>query len=145
MAIPRYTTLISGIVTRLQNDSRLDYIPDSSIYYGNPQQIPAYPAITVELLTAQEEWKTFPNGKDLHGTFRVKVLDTMMDYVTGLHSVEDIAHDVDMVFHSDIGISGLTYWSQVSRKDFSVYEYDNIPILACDMELNTISRFAPTN
>jgi hypothetical protein len=144
MSFPRYTTLISGIVTRLQNDARLDYIPDTSIYYGNPQQIPSYPAISVELLTAQEEWKTFPAGKDLYGTFRVRVVDTMMDYVSGLTSVEDITHDVDKVFHSDIGISGLAYWSQVSRKDFSVYEYDNIPILACDMELSTVSRFSPT-
>lgn len=142
--IPSYTTLISGIVTRLKQDATLTEVAEDNIYFGNELQIPQFPAITVELTEADEDWKTFPKGKDLHVVVTVRVFDEAMDYQTGLQSVEKIVRKVDSIFHSDIKISGLAYNSEVSRKRFAIYDFDNVPVMGCELELHTLSRFSPT-
>jgi len=138
-------TLISGIVDGLKDDSRLSDIADEFIYYGPEPNIPHFPAITVELRDAEEEWKTFPQGKDVVATFVVRIFDEAYDYVTGLQSVEAIAQNVSDVLQAEIGFSGLVYMSTLTNKSFAVYQFDNVPVFGCEMELETKKRFAPAS
>jgi len=144
---PQFTTLISGVVSGLQTDSRLSAVPDTSIYYGPEPNIPLFPAITVELLEAREEWKTFGStgGKDLEATFVIRVFDEAYDYVTGLQSVETIAKNVSDVLQAKTGISGLSYQAYPGTKRFGTVEFNNVPVFACEIELLTKSRFAPAS
>jgi len=149
MAITSFSTLISGVVDGLKNDSRLSDVPDASIYYGPEPNIPKFPAITVELSEANEEWKTFSGrsagGKDLEATFIIRIFDEAYDYVTGLQSVETIAKNVSDTLQARTGISGLAYQSYPQTKRFGIVEYDNVPVFACEMELLTKSRFVPSS
>lgn len=141
--IPSYVTLLSGIVDGLKSDSRMSAVADEFIYYGPERSIPAFPAITVELAEAQELWKTFPCGKDSNPIFRIRIYDEAYDYTTGLQSVEDIARSVNHVLNARTGFSGLVYQSDIQGKTFAMYDFDDVPVFGCELELATKTRFAP--
>ena len=146
MATPSFTALISGVVDGLKSDSRLTgVVNDEFIYYGPEGNIPSFPAITVELTQADEPWKTFPQGKDMESTITIRIYDEAYDYVTGLQSVEDISRRVSDILQARTGFSGLVYQAYPQTKNFVVYDVDNVPILACEMELLTKARFAPAS
>ena len=145
MATPSYVVLISGIVDGLKNDTELtNIVDDEFIYYGPQGDMVSYPTITVELAEATEEWKTFPQGKDLEATFIVRIYDEAYDYVSGLQSVENIARLAGNVLQKRTGFSGLTYQSYPGRKSFGTFEMNNVPMFGCELEMLTKARFAPS-
>ena len=144
MSIPSYTTLISGIVDGLKDDTDLTgVVSDEFIYYGPQGDMVAYPTITVELAEANEEWKTFPKGKDLEATFIIRIYDEAYDYVSGLQSVENIARLAGDVLQKKTGYSGLVYQSYPGRKSFGTFEINDVPLFGCELEMLTKARFAP--
>lgn len=146
MSLPSYVTLISGVVNGLKTDSRLtDIVDDTEIYYGPEGNIPKFPAITVELTEGDENWKTFPQGKDLECIFTIRIYDEAYDYVTGLQSVENIARLAGDILQAKTGYSGLVYQGLPQRKQFAVYDMDGVPIFGCEIELLTRTRFVPAS
>lgn len=142
MATPSYTTLVSGVVTRLREDVRLSAINDSYIYFGAQPNIPSFPAVTVELQQASDNWKTFPTNKDISARLMVTVIErNMAGYSNGLQSVEAHVKNIDDVFHTDRTISGVCYNSEVVTRRFSPGILNDIPVFVCEMELNTTTRY----
>lgn len=146
MSTPSYMSLVSGVVTRLKEDNRMDVIADSDIYFGVEPNIPVFPAITVELQEAEDVWKTFPNNKDIAARLLVTVMErNMLGYANGLKSIEHYVRIIDDVFHTDRTISGVCYNSEANTRRFGPGVINDIPVFVCEMELNTISRYNSRN
>lgn len=145
---PSYSNLISGIVTRLREDNRLDnIIEDDAIYYGNNMpQIIQWPAVTVALDEVTEEWRTFggPNRgqKDAFVNVTINVFDQQLDYQTGLTSVESKVQKIEDVLRTDLGISGITYYSETATKRFAEVLFDNTPVFNAEIVLTGKIRFS---
>jgi hypothetical protein len=124
----------------------MDDIADASIYYGsNVPQILEWPAVTVELTEVAEVWRTFggqhKGQKDAICTVNIGVYDKAYDYMTGLTSVEKIVKNIDDVIHSDMGISGITYYGENQSKRFSPATYNDTPILGAEITYTGKIRF----
>ena len=141
--IPSYVTLLSGIVQGLKDDTRMSAVEDDFIYYGPEGNIPSFPAITVELTESDEPWKTFPAGKDSEALFTVRIYDEFYDYASGLQSVENLARSANHVLNARTGWSGLVYNHEIAGKRFAVYDFGDVPVFGCEIELLTKTRFAP--
>jgi len=146
MSTPNYSQFISGIVTRLKEDTRLDAINDDSIHYGgNVPQIVQWPAVTVDLTEVTEEWKTFGGtrrgGKDATCTVVISVYDQQYDYMAGLTSIEGHVENIENVIRGDLGISGTAYYSEAGTKRFSQVLYDNTPVFGAEIILTSKIRF----
>lgn len=143
---PSFTSLVSGVVTRLREDNRLDAFSDSAIYFGVQPNIPTFPAITVELQDATDIWKTFPTNKDISARLLITVLDrSMKSYMTGLQRIEGYVRTIDDVFHTDTKISGICYNSEITTRKFGPGVINEVPVFVCEMELNTLSRYDSRN
>lgn len=151
MATPSYSNIITQIVTRLKEDTRLDSVNDVSIFAGaNPSRIMIWPAITVALERVDEEWRTFAGKqggqKKAICTVRLTVLSRVAHgstgYTTGLQTVEGIVRNIDDIIHTDVTISGVSYQSETSTKTFSLGEFDNVPVLGAEIELTTVMGFS---
>jgi len=149
---PSYSNLITQIVKRLQEDSRLSSVKDSNIFAGaNPVRIVDWPAITVSLEQVEENWRTFGGAtggqKDAICTVRLSVLERVAHgskgYTDGLSSVEGIVRIIDNIVQSDVGISGVSYKSETSLKTFALGTYDNVPVIGAEVELTTAINFTP--
>ena len=141
ISTPSYVTLISGIVTTLKNDARMDGVPDDFIYYGPDPQIPKFPAVTVELTNSTETWKSFPTNKDSVSNITIRAFDESLGYVDGLQKVETMAKNISDTLQANKTISGLAYQVNFMGKRFSPGTYDNIPIFACEMDMEIKQRF----
>lgn len=142
MATPSYTTLISGVVTRLRNDNRLNMFNDGNIYFGSEPNIPGFPAITVELQEAQDVWKTYPTNKDMVARLLITIMErSMLGYVSGIQAIEGYCVAIDNVFHTDTKISGICYNSEVGNRRFGTGVVNETPVFVCEMELQTVTRY----
>lgn len=153
MSTPNYSNLVTQVVKRLKEDSRLSAVADDSIFTGPvAARIMIWPAITVALERVEEVWKTFAGKqgrKDAVCTLRLTVMDRVPDgaigYTTGLASVENTVRIIDDIIQADISISGVSYQSETSVKTFSVGEYNNTPVIGAEIELITAIRFTRAN
>lgn len=146
MATPSYMNLVSGIITRLQQDNRMSAIEDSAIFFGSQPMVPKFPAITVELQEAEDIWRMYPNNKDISARLLVTVMErNMAGYAEGLKTVENYVRMIDDVFHTDRTISGICYNSQVTTRRFGLGVVNETPVFVCEMELQTESRYNSKN
>lgn len=141
MATPSYVTLVSGVQTILKNDNRLDGFKDSLIYFGTPDMIPKFPAMTIELQESDEQWVSFPNNKDLNSKISITIMARSYSYLTGLASVEEHAQTVDDVMRQNLTISGICYNSEISTKRFGTGFINETPVFMCQMDLVCAQRF----
>lgn len=116
-------------------------VADSSIYYGDEIQLPVFPAITVELVSSNEEWKSFPSNKDSVSNIVIRAFDQSLTYMEGLRSVENLANNISDTLQANKNISGIVYNYNILSKRFSPGMYDNIPVFGCEIELEVKQRF----
>lgn len=141
MSTPKYTVLVSGIVSILRNDNRMIDVPDDNIYYGDEVQLPLFPAITVALINSTEEWKSFPTNKDSVSQIVIRALDQSLGYLDGLQKVETMASNISDTLQANKTISGIAYQYNILSKRFSPGTYDNIPVFGCEIEVEVKQRF----
>jgi hypothetical protein len=138
---PSYVTLISGIVTTLQNDARMSDVPDAFIYFGPDPQIPKFPAVTVELTNSMETWRSFPTNKDSISTIIIRAFDESLGYADGLQKVENLVKNISDTLQANRTISGIAYQTDILSKRFSPGTYENIPIFGCEIQMEVKQRF----
>ena len=154
MATPSYSNLITQIIKRLKEDTRLRVVKDDSIFAGaNTSRSVEWPTITVSLERVEENWRTFAGKtggqKDSVCLVRLTVMDRLphgsQGYTEGLKSVEDIVQTIDNIIQSDTGISGVGYYGETSVKTFVLGQYDNVPVIGADVELTSVINFTPAS
>jgi hypothetical protein len=150
MSAPSYSNLVTQIVKRLREDTRLTAVRNENIFEGAATaRVMGWPSIMVSLETVEESWRTFGGStggqKNADCTVRLLILDRQPDgkagYIDGLRKVEDIVQTVDNIINKDVGISGVAYKSENELKTFAQGEFDNTPVISAEIELHARMGF----
>lgn len=139
-----YVTLISGIVDTLKESPYLSgTLGNTDMYYGGPQQTAFvnFPCLSVELDSAAEIDIAMPSRKEMVSRIIITAYDNSPDYITGLQSVQNITQRIDDALQAGYTVGSQAIYSQVTNRRFGPAEYDNIPIMACQMEYQVRTRF----
>ncbi len=145
MATTSYVTLINAVINQIKNSSNTSSIPDANFIYGDEPfgAIMTFPSVTVELVSAEEDWKTMPSGKEEVCSIMIRVYDKYLKYTSGLQSIEGYVKNINDALTADITLGSNCLFSQVITKNFSTGVLNNVPIFACEMELQVKRRFTP--
>ena len=139
-----YVSLISGIVDTLQSSAYLSGTVDStSMYYGGPEQTAFvnFPCISVELDSVAELDIAMPARKELVSRVIITAYENSPDYMTGLQSVQNITQKIDDALQAGYTVGSQAIYSQVTSRRFGPGQYNNIPIMACQMDYQVRTRF----
>jgi len=144
MGITNYVSLVSGIVDTLKDSPYLSgTVNSTSMYYGGPEQTAflSFPCISVELDSATEVDIAMPARKELVSRVIVTAYDNSPDYITGLQSVQKITQRIDNALQAGYTVDSQAIYSQVTNRRFGPADYNNIPLMACQMEYQVRTRF----
>jgi len=139
-----YVSLVSGIVDTLKTSPHLSgTLASADMYYGGPQQTAFvnFPCLSVELDSVAEVDVAMPARKEMISRVIVTAYDNSPDYITGLQSVQNITQRIDDALQAGYTVGSQAIYSQVTNRRFGPAEYDNIPIMACQMEYQVRTRF----
>ena len=136
--------MVSGIVDTLKGSPYLSgTVTSDDMYYGGPEQTMFinFPCISVELDSAVEVDIAMPARKELASRIVVTAYDNSPDYITGLQSVQNITQRIDDALQAGYTVSSQAIYSQVTNRRFGPANYNNIPLMACQMEYQVRTRF----